>query len=83
MIRGSCTQCRNLIRDRNVVSFQNGIGNEETMLEFTDKVIGGVVMTGFVTEGDRAIPIRSRSGYRRSLCVNGCSRDPGRVHGPD
>ena len=44
------------------MSLQNGIGNEETIRQFTDRVVGGVVMTGFVTEGDREIGITANAG---------------------
>jgi 2-dehydropantoate 2-reductase len=57
-----CRTYADLIRGRNVASFQNGIGNEETIQRYTDRVIGGVVMTGFVTEGNREIAVTANAG---------------------
>ena len=57
-----CRQYGNLFRESEVVSFQNGIGNEETISRFTSHVIGGVVLTGFVREGDREIHATANAG---------------------
>jgi 2-dehydropantoate 2-reductase len=57
-----CRANAGLIRGRNVVSFQNGIGNEEVIQRYTDRTIGGVVMTGFVEEGDRVINVTANAG---------------------
>lgn len=57
-----CRSCAGIIRDHNVVSLQNGIGNEEIIGKYTDRVIGGVVMTGFVTEGEREIGVTANAG---------------------
>jgi 2-dehydropantoate 2-reductase len=57
-----CRQHKELIRDHETVSFQNGIGNEETISEFTDNVIGGVVMTGFVRAGNREVLVTANAG---------------------
>jgi 2-dehydropantoate 2-reductase len=57
-----CQQYKTLIRDHETVSFQNGIGNEETISRYSDRVIGGVVLTGFVREGDREIRVTANAG---------------------
>ncbi len=59
---GICRQYGNLFRESEVVSFQNGIGNEETISRFTSHVIGGVVLTGFVREGDCEIHATANAG---------------------
>ena len=57
-----CQQYQGLIGTGEVVSFQNGIGNEETILQYSDRVIGGVVMTGFVRAGDREVRVTANAG---------------------
>ena len=57
-----CQQYQGLIDNREVVSFQNGIGNEETILKYSDRVIGGVVMTGFVRAGGREVRVTANAG---------------------
>ena len=57
-----CQQYQGLIGTGEVVSFQNGIGNEETILKYSDRVIGGVVMTGFVRAGDREVRVTANAG---------------------
>ncbi|MCK9631470.1 MAG: ketopantoate reductase family protein [Methanoregula sp.] len=59
---GLCRQYKDLIRASEVASFQNGIGNEETISGYSDRVIGGVVLTGFVREGDREIRVTANAG---------------------
>lgn len=57
-----CHQYRDLIRDHETASLQNGIGNEETIGQFTPRVIGGVVMTGFVRVGNREVRVTANAG---------------------
>jgi len=57
-----CRQYKDLIGTSEVASFQNGIGNEETISRYSDHVIGGVVLTGFVREGDREIRVTAKAG---------------------
>ena len=57
-----CRQYQDLIGSCDVVSFQNGIGNEETISRYSERVIGGVVLTGFVREGDREIRVTANAG---------------------
>ncbi|MDD1694267.1 MAG: 2-dehydropantoate 2-reductase [Methanoregula sp.] len=59
---GICRQYKDLIGSSEVASFQNGIGNEETISRYSDHVIGGVVLTGFVREGDREIRVTANAG---------------------
>lgn len=57
-----CRQYADLLSVSEVVSFQNGIGNEETISQYTDHIIGGVVLTGFVREGDCTVQITANAG---------------------
>ena len=59
---GICRQYQGLIASSETVSFQNGIGNEETISKFSDHIIGGVVLTGFVRDGDREVRITANAG---------------------
>jgi len=52
-----CRQFADAIRGREVVSLQNGIGNEEVIGRFTDRVIGGMIITGFEWRGDAAVHV--------------------------
>jgi len=49
--RAVCEQFRDTIRDHEVVSLQNGIGNEEIISEYTSKVTGGMIIVGFEWKG--------------------------------
>lgn len=44
-------QIKPLIGDAYVLSLQNGIGNEEIIAKYTDKVLGGMVIIGFEIAG--------------------------------
>jgi 2-dehydropantoate 2-reductase len=57
-----CQQYAPILRNRPVVSLQNGIGNEQLIAHYTDRVIGGVVMTGFVRTGIREITVTANAG---------------------
>ena len=59
---GICRQYQRQIGNSEVASLQNGIGNEETIATFSDRVIGGVVMTGFVRKGDREVHVTANAG---------------------
>ncbi len=52
-----CRQFADAIRGREVVSLQNGIGNEEIIGRFTDRVIGGMIITGFEWRGDASVHV--------------------------
>ena len=52
-----CRQFADAIRGQEVVSLQNGIGNEEVIGRFTDRVIGAMIITGFEWRGDAAVHV--------------------------
>ncbi|KUG19646.1 MAG: 2-dehydropantoate 2-reductase [Methanomicrobiaceae archaeon] len=52
-----CRQFADVIRDRETVSLQNGIGNEEIIARYTDRIIGGMIITGFEWRGDAAVHV--------------------------
>lgn len=60
--RELCEQNVNAISATEVASLQNGVGNEETLAEFGGKVIGGVVMTGFIRKGREAVHVIASAG---------------------
>ena len=51
-----------LLAGREVASLQNGLGNEEILAEYTDRVIGGTVITGFEWRGDGAAAVTVEAG---------------------
>ncbi|WMW22401.1 ketopantoate reductase family protein [Methanolobus mangrovi] len=57
-----CEQFSNIIKGREVVSMQNGLGNEEIIARYTDKVIGGTIITGFEWVGDAEIHVSVETG---------------------
>lgn len=57
-----CRQFTSLIRNTETVSLQNGIGNEEIISGFTDRVIGGMIITGFEWRGDAAVHVSVEAG---------------------
>ena len=57
-----CRQYADLLHHHPVVSLQNGVGNEEIIGDFTEYVIGGVVMTGFLRKGNCAVEISANAG---------------------
>lgn len=59
---GICRQYKDLIGNSEVASFQNGIGNEEMISRYSHRVIGGVVLTGYVREGDREVRVTANAG---------------------
>ncbi len=52
-----CRQFADAISGREVASLQNGIGNEEIIGRFTDRVIGGMIITGFEWRGDASVHV--------------------------
>jgi 2-dehydropantoate 2-reductase len=60
--RSICEQFKDVITGREVISMQNGLGNEEIISEYTDKVIGGTIITGFEWMGDAQINVSVESG---------------------
>jgi 2-dehydropantoate 2-reductase len=57
-----CAQHADLLRRSEVVSLQNGIGNEEIISRYTDHVIGGTIITGFEWQGDGAVKVTVEAG---------------------
>lgn len=60
--RSICEQFSHLIKCREVISLQNGIGNEEIIAEYTEHVIGGTIITGFEWIGDACVHVSVESG---------------------
>ncbi|WP_319508255.1 ketopantoate reductase family protein [uncultured Methanolobus sp.] len=57
-----CEQFSNVIKGKEVVSMQNGLGNEEIIARYTDKVIGGTIITGFEWSGDAQVNVSVETG---------------------
>ncbi len=60
--RAICGQFSAVLRGTETVSLQNGIGNEEIIAEYTDKVIGGTIITGSERRGDAAVHVSVEAG---------------------
>ena len=60
--RSICEQFTDVIKGKEVISLQNGIGNEEIISEYTDCVIGGTIITGFEWNGDASVHVSVESG---------------------
>jgi 2-dehydropantoate 2-reductase len=63
--RAICTEYAQLLRGTETVSLQNGIGNEEIIAEFTDKVIGGMIITGFEWRRPGAVHVTVEGGVMK------------------
>jgi 2-dehydropantoate 2-reductase len=57
-----CRQFRDRIAGKEVISLQNGIGNEEIIASHTDRVIGGMIITGFEWRGDAHVHVSVEAG---------------------
>lgn len=57
-----CEQFKDIIKDCEVISMQNGLGNEEIIAKYTDNVIGGTIITGFEWKDDAEINVSVQSG---------------------
>ena len=57
-----CRQFAGLIKGTDTISLQNGIGNEEILKLYTDRVIGGMIITGFEWRGDAAVHVSVEAG---------------------
>ncbi len=53
--REICEQYNHLFGEAEVVSLQNGIGNEEIIAEYTEHVLGAMIITGFEWKADNAV----------------------------
>ncbi|MBP2132929.1 2-dehydropantoate 2-reductase [Methanomicrobium sp. W14] len=60
-----CEQFKKYIKDTPTVSLQNGIGNEEIIYEYTDRVIGGMIITGFEWRHDAYIHVSVQAAPMR------------------
>jgi 2-dehydropantoate 2-reductase len=57
-----CRQYSAHIRGTETISLQNGIGNEEIISGYTDRVIGGTIITGFEWRGAAAVHVSVQAG---------------------
>jgi len=53
--REICEQYNHLFGEAEIVSLQNGIGNEEIIAEYTEHVLGAMIITGFEWKADNAV----------------------------
>ncbi len=60
--RQICEKFQDVIADTEVLSLQNGIGNEEIISEYTSRVIGGIIITGFEWRGDAMVNVSVEAG---------------------
>lgn len=60
--RQLCMEHRSLLAQTEVVSLQNGIGNEEIIAEFSSRVIGGTIITGFEWRGEADVQVTVEAG---------------------
>jgi 2-dehydropantoate 2-reductase len=60
--RTLCEQYRRAFVGAELVSLQNGIGNEEILAEFSDRVIGGTIITGFEWRGSAQVHVTVEAG---------------------
>lgn len=57
-----CLEFATVLTRAEVVSIQNGIGNEETIAEYADRVIGGMIITGFEWRSTNAVHVSVEGG---------------------
>jgi 2-dehydropantoate 2-reductase len=57
-----CRQFTGAIRDTDTISLQNGIGNEEIISKYTNRVIGGMIITGFEWLDDASVNVSVEAG---------------------
>lgn len=60
--RKLCIAYAEYLAGAEVVSLQNGIGNEEIISEYTRQVIGGTIITGFEWRGDGQVEVTVEAG---------------------
>lgn len=60
--RSICDEYHHLFKNSEVVSLQNGIGNEEIISEYTKNVIGAMIITGFEWRSDNAVHVSVDGG---------------------
>jgi 2-dehydropantoate 2-reductase len=57
-----CRQFAWEIKGTETISLQNGIGNEEIISAYTNRVIGGMIITGFEWRGDASVHVSVEAG---------------------
>lgn len=57
-----CREYASVLARAEVVSLQNGIGNEEIIAAVSDRVIGGMIITGFEWRGQNAVHVSVEGG---------------------
>ncbi len=60
--RALCERYREAMAGAELVSLQNGIGNEEILREYGDRVIGGTIITGFEWRGPAEVEVTVEAG---------------------
>ncbi len=60
--RALCQHYQQALGGAEVVSLQNGIGNEEILAEYSDRVIGGTIITGFEWRGPAQVHVTVEAG---------------------
>ena len=60
--RELCQRYADVVAAAEVVSLQNGIGNEEIMAEYSGRVIGGTIITGFEWRGPAKVQVTVEAG---------------------
>jgi len=60
--RQLCAEYRSLLAATDVVSLQNGIGNEEIIAAYSKRVIGGTIITGFEWRGAAEVKVTVEAG---------------------
>jgi len=63
--REICRVNSEALKKSNVISLQNGIGNEEIISEYTGRVIGGMIITGFEWKGDGRVHVSVQAAPMR------------------
>jgi 2-dehydropantoate 2-reductase len=57
-----CREFAPVLSRAEVVSLQNGIGNEEIIADYADRVIGGMIITGFEWRSSNAVHVSVEGG---------------------
>ncbi|MGP8085278.1 MAG: ketopantoate reductase family protein [Methanoregula sp.] len=57
-----CREFAPFIAGTETISLQNGIGNEEIISRYTDRVIGGMIITGFEWRGEDKVHVSVEAG---------------------
>ena len=60
--RELCRRYAETLASSEVVSLQNGIGNEEILADYSDRVIGGTIITGFEWRGPAEVRVTVEAG---------------------